>query len=255
MKILGGMDLTLVAFYGPKPESLAELVRTLQTALCSHLGAAFSAYSIEQVHGTVVGLEGRRAGADVLNANLSQARGWPCSMDIAGFIRCLGTTPRLPLRIRVGGFKQTEGYPFTSRGLHPYVRSFALRGPIAVAMGWPIKGDLYPLSLDELRRECTEYGILHKYHEKMTDIDNDFFFVLGRVDRDSVPREKADSAEHALREMLSKHKPLDIGIGIPELSVVAYVDTQLPIASSAKYPIPMALAEVEELKSLYREKK
>jgi hypothetical protein len=248
------MDLTLVAFYGPKPDPLADLVRTLQAALRSLLGPAFSAYAIEQVHGTVVGLEGWRVGPDVLNAKLSRARGRPCPMDLAGLLRYLGVTPRLPLRIRVGGFQQAKGYPFTSRGLHPWVRSFALRGPVAVAMGWPAKGDWYPMSLDQLRRECTEYGVLHKYHEEPTDIDNDFFFVLGRVERDAIPREKADAAENALREMLSKLGPLDIEMGTRDLSVVAYLDTQLPMASSRRYPLPMALAGVEELTSLYRER-
>lgn len=250
---MGEMDLTLVAFYGSKTDSVAQLVETLQTELRSHLGAAFSAYELEQVHGTIVGLEGRRAGTAILNTNLSHKTGEPRAVNLGGLLRFLIDTPHLPLRIRIGGFDHSRAYPFDSRGFHPYFRSFALRGPVAVAIGWPVEGDTYPMALDALRRQCTDYNVLCNYHKEAGDIDNDFFFVLGRVDRESVTKDKAESLQNALRQLLSEREPLDIVVGRDQLSIVAYVDTQLPVASSVRYSLVQALAEVEELKRLYRE--
>ena len=57
-------------------------------------------------------------------------------------------------------------------------------------MGWPNEDGSYPNSLDLLRRTFREYGISHKWHRTDDEIDNDFFFVLGTIDRDMLMLEK-----------------------------------------------------------------
>ncbi len=140
-------------------------------------------------------------------------------MDLSGLFLFLQEMP--PLHIRIGGFASSRVYPFTSRGLHPYTRSFALNGPLAVTMGWPVTGQSYPLTLDTLRRKCMRYNVLHKYHRRVDDIDNDFFFVLGRVELERVSEEKAKFVQHNLRKLLSEREPLDILVRAEDLSVVA----------------------------------
>jgi hypothetical protein len=104
-----------------------------------------------------------------------------------------------------------------------------------------------------LRRECRRYNLLHKYHEKEGDVDNDFFLVLGRVNREQLSEEKLEYVQDALRQLLAEQEPLDLLLRPQDLSVVAYTDTQLPIASSIRYSLDDALSHVEELKLYYRE--
>ena len=233
---------------------MVELVDTLQTELSNLLGNAFTAYDMEQVHGTLIGLEGRQAGTGILNTNLFNASGESRAMDLEGIFRFLLNTPLLPLHIRIGGFVHSRVYPFTSRNLHPYARSFSLCGQIAVVIGWPVEAETYPMLLDKLRRLCIDYNVLHKYHEKSGGIDNDFFFVLGHIEHDLITEEKAESVQSCVRELLSSRKPLDIEFGQEQLSVVAYSDRQLPMSSSIAYTLTEAQAKLEELKGLHDNK-
>jgi len=246
-----GTNLTLVAFYDSKPEPLVQLVDALQSALHSGLGSAFSAYTVEQVHATIVGLEGRRLDAEAINANLIQATGKPSVMDLGGLFRFMQQIR--PFHVRIGSFAAQKTYPFASRGLHPYNRSFAINGSLAALMGWPVAGESYPLTLDSLRRECTRYNVLHKYHQKEGDIDNDLFLVLGQIERGSISDEDVEHVQDALRQHLAQREPLDLVIRPEDLSVVAYTDARLPSAGSVCYSLPDAFARVEELTLLYSE--
>jgi hypothetical protein len=244
-------NLTLVAFYDSKPDALVKLVDMLQTGLRSGLGSAFSAYTVEQVHATIVGLEGWRIGAQVFNANMVQVNGKPSAMDLRGLFRFMQEIT--PFRIRIGGFAAQKIYPFASRGLHPYIRSIAINGSLAVLMGWPVTREAYPMTLDSLRRECAHYNVLHKYHQKKGDIDNDFFLVLGQVAHGSISDEKAEHVQDALRQHLAKREPLDLVIQPEDLSVVTYTDARLPAAGSVRYSLSDAFDRVEELILLYGE--
>lgn len=243
------MNLTLVAFHGSKPDPLLQLVAALQTALYSELGPAFSPYAMEQVHATILGLEGWRVGVEAFNDHVLEISGRSAAMDLRGLLQFIVDAP--PFQIRIGGFNAVSSYPFTSRGMHPYTRSFVLNGSSAVLIGWPVAGDAYPMTLDALRREGKRYNVLHKYYQKEGDIDNDLFLVLGRVDRSLVSDEKAEFVQGRLRKLLAGQKPLDLPVRADDFSVVAYTDPQLPIASSMRYSLPDALTRVGELMQLY----
>jgi len=206
---------------------------------------------MEQVHGTIIGLEGTLANTGIVNTNFHNAIGESRSIDFQGLFRFLLSTPLLPVNIRIGGFLQDSDPPFTSRGQHPYIRSFTLQGSHAIVIGWPVKNRTYPMSLDQLRRQCANYNVLHKYHENENNIDNDLFFVLGRIDRDSVPEKKAESIQDSMRELLSSRVPLHMLIEQERLSVVAYKDRQLPTSSSAEYSLTQAQESIDEIRNLY----
>jgi hypothetical protein len=252
MKRMGRKNLTLVAFYGPKPDPFVQLVDTLQTTLHSKLGTAFSAYMRQQVHATIVGLEGWRAGVEVFNSNRAPASSKHSAMDLRGLFDFMQQMP--PLKIRIGGFDALGIYPFTSRGLHPYIRSFAFRDAQAVIMGWPVAAASFPLTLDLMRRECRRYNVFHKHHRLKDDIDNDFYLVLGQVDRNAVSEEKVEYVQKILRQLLADRTPLDLLMRPEDLSVVAYSDTQLPIAGSVRYSLAEAQTKIEELMLLYEER-
>ncbi len=246
------MNLTLVAYYGSKPDPLARLVQLLQSALDSELGSAFSAYALEQVHATIVGLEGWRIGTEVYHSNAAQAFGCVHAMHLPGLFQFVQGGPAFC--IRIGGFVADGLYPFSSRGLHPLTRSFALRDSLAVIMGWPVAGTSYPMTLDSLRRGCRRYNVLHKYHQKENEIDNDFYLVVGRVDRNAMSSEKIEYTQDFIRHLLAETEPLELLVGPENLSVVAYTDSHLPVSSSLKYSLGDALAQVEDLKLLYSER-
>ena len=245
------MNLTLVALYGPKPQALVDLFSAVQAEIRNQLGDAFTPYAMDQIHATLVGLEGTRTGEGVLNNNLVNTERTPRSMDLEGLFRFLFDTPLLPLTIRIGGFSQFAAYPFTSRGQHPYVRSFSLRREEAVVIGWPAGEHNYPVSLDRLRRRCADYNVLHKYHQCAGDIDNDLFLVLGHLRRDCISSEEHTAVEYRVREMLSSRQPLDFTIDAQTLSVVAYEDRTLPTASSFRYPLPEVRDNVDFLADFY----
>jgi hypothetical protein len=245
------VNITLVSLYGQKQPELVRLIRLLQAELHNQLGEAFTAYRMEQVHGTIIGLEGTRTNAGIVNTNLYSATGESRTIDFQGLFRFLLNTPMFPMKIRIGGFLQDGEYPFTSRGQHPYIRSFTLQGSHAIVIGWPVKNRTYPMSLDQLRRQCANYNVLHKYHENENNIDNDLFFVLGRIDRDSVPEKKAESIQDSVRRLLSSREPLHMLIEKERLSVVAYKDRQLPTSSSAGYSLTQAQEGIDKIRNLY----
>ncbi len=225
-------NLTLVAGYGAKPRAFEELVRDLQARLVRMLGAGFVPYSVGQVHGTIIGLEGLREPEGVINANFLHLRQERRVMDLARAVAVLDESA-LPLRIRVGGFGASTSFEFTSRGQHPYERSFSLRGGIATVIGWPAVNDGRVRTLDDLRRRFAEANVLHKYHASDADVDDDFYFVLGRVDTEEV--EALTDVEAAMREQLATRPPIILELGSEHIRIVAYEDPTLPLESSRAF--------------------
>ena len=243
MKVHPQLNLTLAAFYGRKPSGLAHLLGGIQAELIKELGVAYHPLEPGQVHATIIGLEGRRTRTGVLNTNLENTGIFPDAMDLDGLLSFFRKTPLLPLHVRIGGFRHAAGYPFTSRGQHPCMRSFAFQGSAAVVVGWPVMNGGYPMSLDRLRRQCMEYNVLHKYHQAADAIDNDLFLVLGHADAIPESRGKIDVAQNRIRNLLSSLEPLDVLLDQETLS--------LPIQSSIVYTIDEALHGIEELIAQY----
>jgi hypothetical protein len=237
------MQVTLVAHYGQKPPALSALVRHLHGKLQDLLGPAFRRYELEQVHGTVIGLEGCRHGQRLMNQNSGSA------MNLRGVVDFL-RDPRLqPIRVQVGGYQASGEYAFRSRNTHPYLRSFSIQGDIAVAMGWPDQRGSYPNSLDQLRRAFQEYGVRHKWHRTDDEIDNDFFFVLGRIDRQTADPVVLESSTQIVRAEIASHGATLVEINRDTLRLVGYSDPQLPPGTSRWYGLdePDLAAKLELL--------
>lgn len=245
------MQVTLVAHYGTKPIELSDFIRACQDEIAGLLLSTFHPYDIEQAHGTIIGLEGNCTGEEILNKNFEDLRGEKKPMNFDQILDFLRSTDALPIQIQIGGFRPYDNYPFTSRGQHPYFRSFSVRGQIAVAMGWPASAEQYPNSLHKLRRELQKANVLHKYHKSLDDIDNDFFFALGRVDRNCVKEIMIQKVEETLRIYLAGLRPIVIPVGKEELSIVGYLDPQLPLATSISYPLLDDELDGKRIRGLY----
>jgi len=227
------MQLTFVSHYGPKPAPFAEKIRLLQSVIAEQFGGRFERYTVEQVHGTVIGLEGARFGTRIRNENFRRFRGAERFIDFQGLLDFLRTRPESNWDVRVGGYDLAYDYGFASAGRHPFLRSFSVHGEIAVAMGWPYCSGAFVPSLDELRRAFQQFGALHKWHQRESDVDNDFFFVLGHVPPDIEPAQR-DAVQQIIREHLAA-APLQLPVTRATLSFVAYLDSQLPPDTSQAF--------------------
>jgi hypothetical protein len=216
---VGSRFISAVAFYGPKTGPLRELLAGVQALTEEHIGGDFRPYSLEQVHATLIALDGVRdpeTGA-VVNDYLLAHTGVRREMDLPRVMDILARAT--PLRVRIGGFRPDLQTPFTSRGQHLAERTFCVQDKAFVLMGWPtvsLAGADMPL--DELRREMNTANVLHKYHARATDVDNDLHLVMGH--HTGAPADALARATAAVREKLAA-APVDLTIGLADVKIVA----------------------------------
>jgi len=252
------MQLTLVSHYGEKERELTDLIKRIQDMLAEHLKSDFRPYQPEQVHGTVVGLEGHRKGDKVRNKNSQDLGPAKQSLfDVAELLEFLKGDEFPTIDIRIGGYRRDVDYKFESRGQHPYVRSFSIqdtkdRPAIGVAMGWPVLGETFPDSINELRWRFDSMGIRHKWHKKNDDRDNDFFFVLGRIDRRFAKDPQVQLASERARVLLAGiENGTRVQVCRDTLHIVAYLDPQLPLETSSVYRVTDPKLRAEDLLDLW----
>jgi len=227
------MQLTIVSHYGKKSVELINLISMLQDKLSECLGFAFKPYDMEQAHGTIIGLEGIFTAKGILNKWFKENTNEDRYMEterLLGFIKSDGIKE---IKIKIGGYHFHKDYGFKSREQHPFLRSFSIQGKIAVAMGWPIENDKYVKTLYQLRKDFEQVGVLHKWHKERYE-DNDFFFVLGRVDKEYVNPLVLERTASEMRLILAGIDER-ITIGKDTMSIVAYIDPQLPITISGAF--------------------
>jgi len=216
---VGSRFVSAVAFYGPKAGRLRELLAGVQDLIASHVGRDFRPYTHEQVHATLIALNGVRDGGTVVNEYMLELAGRRREMDLPRVMDILARRFATPLPVRIGGFRPDQAPPFTSRGQHPAQRSFSVQDRAFVLVGWPaasIAGDGRPL--DELRREMNAAGLLHRYHARPGDVDNDLHMVVGH--HAGAPAAALGRATAAVRDMLAA-EPADLAIGLADVTVVA----------------------------------
>ena len=216
---MGSRFISAVAFYGPKTGRLRELLTGVQALIGEHVGAGFRPYTLEQVHATLIALNGVREGGTIVNEYLLEHAGVRQEMDLPRVMDILARRFAAPLRVRIGGFRPDQAVPFSSRGQHLAERTFSVQGEAFVLVGWPtdsLTGACRPL--DELRRELNAAGVLHRYHARADDIDNDLHLVVGH--HAGAPASALARATAAVRDMLAAD-PADLAIGLSDVKIVA----------------------------------
>jgi len=216
---MGSRFVSAVAFYGPKTGRLRELLTGVQALIAEHVGAAFRPYTLEQVHATLIALNGVREGGTIVNEYLLEHAGVRREMDLPRVMDILDRRFAVPLRVRIGGFRPGQPIPFTSRGQHLAERAFSTQGEAFVLVGWPadsLAGAARPL--DELRRAMNAAGVLHRYHARPADVDNDLHLVVGH--HAGAPAGALARATAAVRDKLAAD-PADLAIGLSDVTIVA----------------------------------
>jgi len=259
-------QVTLVAFYGEKPQALADIIGWCQQIIGDWLGEKFLEYDLRQVHATIIGLERYPDFPHLHNLNFRKHRRMVISMDLAALRHLLLSGVYLPLTVQLGGFSDRD-YPFISRSCRPFLRSFSIQGDKAVMMGWPIRGrplsappittaaaiqecGLYPPTLDQIRGAAQAFGVLHEYHRSPGDVDNDFYFRIGLLKEPIDDRVRAD-IETNMRVLLATRLPLLVDLPPTALSFISYRDNTLPLAESLAWRIADADLADADLPTLY----
>jgi len=219
---MGSRFISAVAFYGPKAGRLRELLAGVQAMIAEQVGADFRPYTLDQVHATLIALNGVREGGRIVNEYVLEHTGERREMDLPRVMDILAGRFAVPLRVRIGGFRPGQAVPFTSRGQHLAERTFSVQGEAFVLMGWPadslagVEGAALPLN--ELRREMNAAGVLHRYHARPADVDNDLHLVVGH--HAGAPADALARAIAAVRDKLAAD-PADLAIGLSDIKIVA----------------------------------
>jgi len=245
------VQLTLVSHYGEKPADFAALIRELQANIAAFFGARFVPYRLEQVHATIVGLEGKRDGGGVCSENFLRLLGEERHFDFAAMLNFL-RHDFAGFDVRVGGFRVETDHGFLSQGQPPFARSFSIQGTTAVAMGWPRAASRFPPVLDELRRSLQRFGALRKWAWREGEVDNDFYFVLGQL-RSPVPNAERERVQNVVRETLAAIPPLVLRVDRASLAFVAYSDLRLPPETTRAMWIDESSTTPERLEAVYTE--
>jgi len=239
------MQASIVALYGPKTDAFGSFLAYCQDTVAEIIGLQFRRYEIDQVHGTLIGLERDASHREGFrNLNYWQKRRVDITMDFNGLLGFLRQAVRLPFQIQIGGFEDRE-YPFASRAQRPYERSFSVQGSNVVLVGWPMKNLAlstatgidesvsYPVVLQSIRQGAQGYGVLHAYHSRPVDVDNDFFLRLGVIaDADSIEADTLQNLHDQMRMVLASHSPHVVTIDLSDLCVAFYESPELPITST-----------------------
>ena len=216
---LGTRFISAVAWYGPKTGRLREVLTGVQALIAEHVGADFRPYTLEQVHATLIALNGVREGGTIVNEYLLEHAGVRREMDLPRVMDILARRFATPLRVRIGGFRPELAVPFTSQGQHLAERAFSTQGEAFVLVGWPADSLAgVGMALDELRREMTAAGALHRYHTRPADVDNDLHLVVGH--HAGAPAGALARATAAVRDKLAAD-PADLAIGLSDVKIVA----------------------------------
>ncbi len=243
--------ITAVALYGTKTGTLKRLLETVQAICRERLGDGFRTYSLDQIHGTVIRLDGMTDPASglIVNQRYLEFAGTARVMDHARAAEILTAHLTPPLRIRIGGYGPNTATTFSSRGQHPSERMFSVQGEAFVLVGWPVITVMNGISqrpLDELRRKMNDANIVHWYHGSWTDIDNDFHLVIGHCNRGSG--HEASDAVGVVRAYLARH-PIQVEVGVDQIAIIASNSPTLaPARFIGRLPIDPA-----EIANLYRQ--
>lgn len=246
------MKATLVAFYGNKPEELADYLNKLQRILLDKLRDSFISYDLQQIHATIVGIEGVLAKNMIINKNFQELRHKYLPMNLAGFFEYIKTIDIFPIPIQIGGFTKDVEYNFFSQGKHPFYRSFNIQTDLPIIIGWPFQNEVKD-SLSHLRKEVEQFNILHKYHQNLQDKDNDLYFVLGKIKGNFINKNRINYIEQNIKHALATTKPFQFELNRDDLSLVFYNDSSLSLNTSLSIKITSDEFNYHDLYRYYRD--
>jgi hypothetical protein len=256
--------VTLVAAFGDqKPDQFIQLLSDLveRCEAETRLTGWIRLYPKAQIHATIVGLEGKRHDGSIVQENMSARLGGVGPgppMNFAAFLKFFASYV-FDVPMVVGGFGQDDVNPFDlNAGRNPFQRSFDIRSDgLLVAMGWPQAVGKFTPYMIGLRKYLETFNVVHKYHVRLQDQDNDLFFVVGEVDASrwgSASDSEREIVQEALNELVTdcqQHlsgRRYAFSLQTSDLYIVRYLRTSLEETSFVR---PVTQTDVNTLVDLY----
>jgi|GEM_PF-1001173 hypothetical protein len=219
-------NVSLVSLCGKKPPDFEALLLLLQGYLSNAFPQQFTALSLSQIHGTLLGCEGAKTPQGIVSQWFLKRRNQLRYLNLNGFLDAIHHFESLSVQIRIAGYHSTIDYGFHSRDQHPYIRSFQFQNHDAVLMGWPYYQSRFPEDLGEFRQAAQQFNLLHKYQPQQ-GIDNDFYLRIGSVDP-TVPESQLTAVEIKIQEILRTQSPILLTLNHSSIALVQYQDLSLP---------------------------
>jgi len=217
---------------------------------------------IGQIHATLIGMEARFDHGELINKNLDEIKTGVAArpMDLAGFSGYLRRMA-FPIRLQFGGFSPCAANPYDARP--PFERSFTIRPDgLIITVGWPVLNGVIQPALVDFRKGAEGFQIVHKYHGRETDRDNDAFLVLGAIttmpwESEHKPRKGFEDflgalseTQREIRESLGTAS-VEIALSDEHCSVVRYRSADLAGVPERDI-VTLRDATAESLRRLYR---
>lgn len=252
-------NVSLVAFYEKnhkplKSTALRDLVRQVQQHIQEILWEmglehCFVPYALEQVHATILGLEGAKTKSGIISKWFLEKRGQSRYLELDKLLNHFRWHANLPVVVRFCAFFSGADYGFISQQQHPFQRSFQIREDrSAILMGWPSRGDLWPQSLDQLRLGAQKFNLLHKYHHPLDAVDNDCYLRVGRF-TELPSSDIRYEIERQIRNRLAAMPPVYEMIDHTNLVLVRYQEPTLRLDQTQSWSLDDLSAE--QLQRLY----
>lgn len=235
-------QLTLAALYGQKNTAFKQMIHSIwETIEDSDLRRIFIKHPMDQIHGTMVGMEKIIGFERHFNANIWEKEEKKKEMDFSNIFSNID--PFFPMKIQFGGF-QEDFDGFMSFDDTPYNRSFEInwKAKKIILIGWSLQEgtDIADNKLFKLRQKLYERNHLRP---KM-DNDNDFYMVIGELahfelfDDEALAELKAAAQrlEKVIRDQLF-NKPQEIMVTTDDLFFVRYQKESLEVSSSEAWNI------------------
>lgn len=237
-------QVTLVAQYGQKLAALESYIKACWTRIAdSPLRPFFVPYHINQVHGTIIGMEKLIGFPQKYNANSWRASAQKLEMKFGRLLEIVRQHPGFT--VRFGGF-QPDDTSINSFGERPFIRAFEFQwaqNKVAI-MGWHHRAgdftahtELWALR-DKLDKDC---HVRHRYEN-----DSDFFVVIGDlVHLDTLStaelshlKDTSKGIAEALRQELARdEKKLDLTVSPENLFIAQYEEETLSFHTTRAFCI------------------
>lgn len=224
------MPYSLVSYYGEKESEFNRYLSNIQHRVYHYLGEDFSPYSIEQIHGTIIGLETVKIKEKNYSKWCQETNISKPPVDVNGLLNFLSKKPKIA-NFKFGGFEKNKNHGFLSWKRHPYYRTFSIRGNTMVINGWPVnKVNNQWFVTDELyewRVQLESFNLCHKWNIEGNQ-DNDLFMVIGRLNLTKTKPGHLEKLCEKMWEELS-HTSLTTSLAKNNLGLVEYQSTELAV--------------------------
>lgn len=241
-------NVSLVAFYGEKPNAFRVLIESLQQRLIELLSSKFESYPIEQIHATLIGCEGIITDKGIINKWFLEHRRETKYINLVDFLTYLRSGNGLPIKVRIGGYHLKTNYSFLSQNKHPFERSFQILDDTIVLRGWAFQSQQITLELNRFRSKCQDFNLLHKYHKQADSIDNDLYMRIGILQEPLIETKK-EEVEQEIRYKLSNVSPIELSLDLETLKLIGYQDLS-PTLDTTKV-ISLKDATLRQIEALY----